>query len=105
MRRLLIAVALITVFGRVALTQSSTAPIEPLDSARGKPSQPFDVWLAELIHEANEKGYSETLLQDTLIGIEPPPARLAYCGIVAAYPAALRDSWCGPATPQPWVCR
>jgi len=73
MRRLLILLVLITAFTRVALTQT-VAP--PLDSAQGKPAeplQPFDVWLADLIHEANEKGYNETLLQDTLIGIEPLP--------------------------------
>jgi len=32
---------------------------------------PFDVWLAELIHEANDRGYSEALVQETLIGLEP----------------------------------
>ena len=71
MRRLLILVVLITAYTRVALTQTS-AP--PFDSAQGKPaepSQPFDVWLADLIHEANEKGFNEALLQDTLVGIEP----------------------------------
>src|SRR5688500_20241988 len=65
MRRLLLAVALITAFTRVALTQTSTPPAEP--------SVPFDVWLAELIHEANEKGFNERLVQDTLVGIEPLP--------------------------------
>jgi membrane-bound lytic murein transglycosylase B len=65
MRRLLILVALITAFARAALTQTTAPPADP--------SQPFDVWLAELIHEANEKGYSATLLQDTLIGLEPLP--------------------------------
>ena len=65
MRRLLILVAVLTACARVALTQTTAPPAEP--------AQPFDVWLAELIHEANEKGYSEALLQDTLIGIEPLP--------------------------------
>src|SRR5687768_6379955 len=65
MRRLLLAVALITAFTRVALTQTSTPPAEP--------PVPFDVWLAELIHEANEKGFSDALVQDTLVGIEPLP--------------------------------
>jgi membrane-bound lytic murein transglycosylase B len=65
MRRFLLAVALITAFTRVALTQTSTAPAEP--------PVPFNVWLAELIHEANEKGFSEGLVQDTLVGIEPLP--------------------------------
>src|SRR5689334_15378150 len=62
MRRLLRLVALITAVTRVALTQSAP-PAEP--------SQTFDVWLAELIHEANGKGFDETLVQDTLVGIEP----------------------------------
>ena len=65
MRRLLILVAVITAFTRVALTQAPTPPAEP--------SQPFDVWLADLIHEANEKGFNDTVLQDTLVGIEPLP--------------------------------
>ena len=65
MRRLLILVALITAFTRVALTQTNQQPAEP--------AQPFDVWLADLIHEANDKGFNDTLLQDTLVGIEPLP--------------------------------
>ena len=65
MRRLLILVALITAFTRVALTQTNQQPAEP--------AQPFDIWLADLIHEANDKGFNDTLLQDTLVGIEPLP--------------------------------
>jgi membrane-bound lytic murein transglycosylase B len=65
MRRVLLAVALITAFTPVALTQTATPPAEP--------AVPFDVWLAELIHEANEKGFNERLVQDTLVGIEPLP--------------------------------
>jgi len=65
MRRLLILVALITAFTRVALTQTNQQPAEP--------AQPFDIWLADLIHEANEKGFNDALLQDTLVGIEPLP--------------------------------
>jgi membrane-bound lytic murein transglycosylase B len=73
MRRILIAVALITAFARVALTQSTTPPAEPLDAARGGPAVPFDVWLAELVHEASGRGYDEALIQDTLLGLEPLP--------------------------------
>ena len=65
MRRVLLAVALITAFTPVALTQTAPPPAEP--------AVPFDVWLAELIHEANEKGFNERLVQDTLVGIEPLP--------------------------------
>ena len=63
MRQILFAVALITAFTQVALTQTATAPAEP--------AQPFDVWLAELIREANERGYGEALVRETLVGIEP----------------------------------
>jgi membrane-bound lytic murein transglycosylase B len=63
MRRLLILAALITAFTRVALTQTSPPPAEP--------AQPFDVWLADLIHEANEKGFNDAILQNTIVGIEP----------------------------------
>jgi len=65
MRRLLILVVLITAFTRVALTQTSPPPAEP--------AEPFDVWLANLIHEANEKGFNDAILQDTIVGIEPLP--------------------------------
>ena len=65
MRRILVAVVLITAFTRVALTQSSAPPAEP--------SQPFEVWLAELIREANDRGYQDTLVQVTLVGLEPLP--------------------------------
>jgi membrane-bound lytic murein transglycosylase B len=63
MRRVLAVVVLITAFTRVPLTQSSTPPAEP--------EVPFDVWLAELIDEANSRGYAEELLSETLVGIEP----------------------------------
>lgn len=65
MRRLLTLVVLITAFTRVALTQTNPPPAEP--------AQPFDAWLANLIHEASEKGFDEALLQDTLVGIDPLP--------------------------------
>ena len=70
MRRLLILVALITAFTGVALTQTST-PLTQTNTPPAEPSQPFDVWLADLIHEASEKGFDEALVQDTLVGIEP----------------------------------
>ena len=63
MRRILFAVALITAFTGVALTQTPAPPADP--------PQPFNVWLAELIHEANERGYGEALVNETLVGIEP----------------------------------
>ena len=65
MRRFLVAIALLTAFARVAGTQSNTPPAGP--------ALPFNVWLAELIHEANERGYQEALVRDTLVGLEPLP--------------------------------
>jgi|RhiMethySRZTD1v2_1073278.scaffolds.fasta_scaffold00361_26 peptidoglycan lytic transglycosylase B len=67
MRRILILLALMVLFTRVTVAQSSSA------SAPVEPAVPFDVWLAELIHEANDRGYSESLIQDTLVGLEPLP--------------------------------
>jgi membrane-bound lytic murein transglycosylase B len=65
MRTFLAIVAVITAFARVGITQSATLPAEPSSS--------FDVWLAEFIHEANERGYDEALIRDTLVGVEPLP--------------------------------
>ena len=63
MRRILFAAVLITAFTGVALTQTPAPPANP--------PQLFDVWLAELIREANERGYGEALVKETLVGIEP----------------------------------
>jgi len=63
MRRTLAVIALIAAFAQLAATQTNTPPASP--------ALPFDVWLAELIHEANERGYDEALVKDTLVGIEP----------------------------------
>jgi len=63
MRRTLVVIALIAAFAQLAATQTNTPPASP--------ALPFDVWLAELIHEANERGYDEALVKDTLVGIEP----------------------------------
>jgi membrane-bound lytic murein transglycosylase B len=60
MRRILFAALLITAFTGVALTQTPAPP-----------PQPFDVWLEELIREANDRGYGEALVKETLAGIEP----------------------------------
>ena len=64
MRKGFVAVVLLIALTGVPFAQS-TAPAEP--------AVPFDVWLAELIHEANERGYNEALVNDTLVGIEPLP--------------------------------
>ena len=40
------------------------APVEP---------PPFDTWLAQLIEEADDKGFDDELIKETLAGIEPLP--------------------------------
>jgi membrane-bound lytic murein transglycosylase B len=65
MRRALLVIAALAALTVVVRAQSSPAPAEP--------PVPFDVWLAELIHEANERGYNEALVNDTLVGLEPLP--------------------------------
>src|SRR5688572_31202560 len=64
MRKGLIRAVLLTPLGGVLFAQST---------AHAEPAVPFDVWLAELINEANERGYNEALVNDTLAGIEPLP--------------------------------
>src|SRR5688572_20817706 len=74
MRTFLLVIAVCAVFARVAATQTASPPAEP--AANPSPpaaTQAFDVWLAEFIHEANERGYNEALIRDTLIGLEPLP--------------------------------
>jgi membrane-bound lytic murein transglycosylase B len=58
------------VFGLLA---AFTGTAGPQSSVPAEPPVPFDVWLAELIHEANDRGYDENLIEDTLVGIEPLP--------------------------------
>ena len=65
MRRILLVIAVLAALTGTVRTQSPPAPAEP--------SVPFDVWLAELINEANGRGFDETLIEDTLVGIEPLP--------------------------------
>jgi membrane-bound lytic murein transglycosylase B len=66
MRIFLVVIAIVAALTRAAGTQAPALPLAELPV-------PFDVWLAELIHEANERGFSERLVQDTLVGIEPLP--------------------------------
>ena len=58
-------IAILAAVSGVAHTQTSSPPVEP--------PIPFDVWLADLIHEANGRGYEEALIRDTLVGLEPLP--------------------------------
>ena len=64
MRNGLLIVALIAMFVLVGSAQSTDTPVEP---------PPFDAWLADLIEEADGRGFSDQLIQDTLAGLEPLP--------------------------------
>jgi membrane-bound lytic murein transglycosylase B len=48
-----------------------------ISQSTGDPPQesavPFDQWLSELIEEAEDKGYSDDLIRQTLTGLEPLP--------------------------------
>jgi membrane-bound lytic murein transglycosylase B len=64
MRKTLLVVVVMAAFTGSVWSQSP-APVEPTVG--------FDTWLAELIREANERGFDETLIEDTLVGLEPLP--------------------------------
>src|SRR5688572_33488322 len=53
----------VCVAGIVAAPQ--VAPVEP--------AVPFETWLAALIDEADDKGFDDKLIADTLAGLEPLP--------------------------------
>lgn len=65
MRRILLVIAALAALTGVVSTQSAPQPAEP--------PVPFDVWLAELINEASQRGFNDTLIENTLVGIEPLP--------------------------------
>jgi membrane-bound lytic murein transglycosylase B len=58
------AVALLLLAGVLA-----SSPQSPPSEAR----RPFGAWLDELIAEARERGFSDTLLDQTLVGLQPLP--------------------------------
>lgn len=64
MRRLLL-LALVALLATPLAGQSPDPPIDP--------PVPFDIWLAELIREADDKGFDDDLVQETLAGLEPLP--------------------------------
>jgi membrane-bound lytic murein transglycosylase B len=63
MRPMLLVLALVALLPRPAALQSPTPPTEP--------SVPFDEWLVQLIEEADDKGFDDALIAETLIGLEP----------------------------------
>jgi membrane-bound lytic murein transglycosylase B len=65
MRSLLLILAVLALFPSFATLQSPTPPAEP--------PVPFDEWLVQLIEEADDKGFDDGLIAETLIGLEPLP--------------------------------
>src|SRR5687767_13457558 len=65
MRSLLPVLAMLALFHSSATLQSPTAPADP--------PIPFDEWLVQLIEEADDKGFDDGLIAETLIGLEPLP--------------------------------
>src|SRR5687767_6423863 len=62
MRSILLVLAVVALLPRPAALQSTTDP-----------TLPFEEWLAALIEEADDKGYDEQLIRQTLVGLEPLP--------------------------------
>jgi membrane-bound lytic murein transglycosylase B len=65
MRWILVLAAVVALFPGQATSQSpADPPPEP---------PPFDEWLAQLIEEADDKGFDDPLIRQTLVGLEPLP--------------------------------
>jgi len=47
--------------------------LAPAQEAVEEPSRPFDAWLGDLIADARSRGFEESLLNETLAGLEPLP--------------------------------
>ena len=63
MRRILLILAVCAIVPRNAALQTA----QPVN----EPTVPFDQWLVELIEEADDKGFDEDLIRQTLGGLEP----------------------------------
>ena len=69
MRRIALVVTILLILAAVTAPAQDTSPQDvPVEAA-----QPFDEWLDDLRHEALERGYAETLVAETLDGLEPLP--------------------------------
>ena len=66
MRWIAVVLAAIVLLPRPAVTQT---PVPP----PAEPPVPFEEWLAQLIEEADNKGFDEKLIDATLVGLEPLP--------------------------------
>lgn len=65
MRKVLVTSTFVLAAVVAGTTQSAAPPPEP--------SVPFDIWLAELIEEADGRGFDKGLIGDTLAGLQPLP--------------------------------
>ena len=65
---LAVAVALLAVQPDVRALRQNAPSASP-----STPRTPFDEWLKNLIQEAHDRGYSETLVDQTLAGLKPLP--------------------------------
>lgn len=66
MRRLVLVFAVIALMPQHAALQTTSAP-------PAEPAKPFNEWLAELIDEADSRGFDQKLIQQTLGGLQPLP--------------------------------
>jgi membrane-bound lytic murein transglycosylase B len=65
MRWILLILAVFTLVPRAVGSQSAVPPAEPV--------LPFEEWLAELVDEADDKGFDEALIKEALTGLQPLP--------------------------------
>jgi membrane-bound lytic murein transglycosylase B len=63
MRRILVILAVFALIPQYSVPQTAQPATEP--------AVPFDQWLTELIAEADDKGFDEKLIRQTLVGLEP----------------------------------
>jgi membrane-bound lytic murein transglycosylase B len=63
--------ALIALVGLLSLVVADVAPQTPAQTPPIVTQQPFEDWLGALIKEAQERGYSDSLIDQTLVGLEP----------------------------------
>ena len=66
MRWILLILAVFTLLPRAAGSQSPAQP-------PAEPPVPFEEWLSALINEADDKGFDDALIGETLVGLEPLP--------------------------------
>lgn len=68
---------LIALAGLLSPFATDVAPQTPGQLTQVAARQPFEEWLGALIKEAGERGYSESLISETLVGLDPLPRVVA----------------------------